>query len=305
MVTIILPMLLLVFIALDDSSEQDALTTNTAADIMITDALYLAMEYGGNWIDYIVAEYILNGFNYEEMSKSNFREIKERIENESIEDILGENYKMFAEIKEHFYAIYGGIAQIEEREYTYKNEEGEKITETFLEIESKIYHPYPAGIDYTHYNDYGADRSFGGERSHQGNDMMAQRGTPIIAVASGYIEHIGWNTLGGQIIGIRDEHNRYWYYAHMEKYESGMKKGKTIEAGDIIGYVGDTGYGPPGTKGKFGTHLHIQLGIMFPNEKEMIYINPYGIIKFSEMNKIDLREDEEDENREDDSIELY
>lgn len=290
-------MLFITLISTDASSEEeDALIIYTASEDMIFDALMVELDYGDNWIDYLIAEYVLNGFNQQEIAKSNFSEIRYRLSNEeSLRDILEDNYKGFLEIREHFYSIYKGLAKIEEVSYTYKDKEGELVEKTRLEMKSNIYHPFPEGHDYSHYNDFGSDRSFGGERSHQGNDIMADKGTPIIAVASGYIENIGWNTLGGYRIGIRDEYNRYWYYAHLQRYETGMRRGKHIEAGEIIGYVGDTGYGPPGTTGKFAPHLHIQIGVLFPGEKERVYINPYGIIKFSEINKLseDIEEEKE------------
>ena len=76
--------------------------------------------------------------------------------------------------------------------------------------------------------------------------MMGQVGTPIIAVESGYVEAIGWNPYGGWRIGIRSlDQKRYYYYAHLRKnypYQSNLSQGSYVQAGDVIGYLGRTGY---------------------------------------------------------------
>ena len=71
-------------------------------------------------------------------------------------------------------------------------------------------------------------------------------GTPIIAVESGYVEAIGWNQYGGWRIGIRSfDGKRYYYYAHLRQnypYREQLKEGDVVTAGDVIGYMGHTGY---------------------------------------------------------------
>ena len=77
-------------------------------------------------------------------------------------------------------------------------------------------------------------------------DMMGQIGTPIIAVESGYVEAIGWNQYGGWRLGIRSfDKKRYYYYAHLRKnypYHKTLQEGSYVQAGDVIGYLGRTGY---------------------------------------------------------------
>ncbi len=71
-------------------------------------------------------------------------------------------------------------------------------------------------------------------------------GTPIIAVESGYVEALGWNQYGGWRIGIRSfDRKRYYYYAHLRKdhpYAKDLQEGQVVTAGDVIGYLGITGY---------------------------------------------------------------
>jgi len=148
--------------------------------------------------------------------------------------------------------------------------------------------------EYTYYDDFGAGRSFGGDRKHLGNDIMAKKGTPLVAVMDGRIENIGWTKLGGWRIGIKDNYNRYWYYGHMKEYESGIEKGDIVSKGDVIGYVGDSGYGSKGTVGKFEPHLHMQIGIVFPGTDKWTFINPHEILKFMANSKKYLEKDKKD-----------
>jgi len=123
---------------------------------------------------------------------------------------------------------------------------------------------YPSGhcfpvskrYNYTIKHTFGAGRSFGGRRIHEGVDIFAGYGTPVLSCSYGYIELLGWNRYGGWRIGIRDANNVYYYYAHLSGYAKGVKRGMLVRPGQLVGYVGSSGYGPPGTSGKFPPHLH-------------------------------------------------
>lgn len=103
----------------------------------------------------------------------------------------------------------------------------------------KGYFPLARGFDYTHYDDFGAGRSYGYARKHLGHDMMGLVGTPIMAVESGVVEALGWNQYGGWRIGIRSfDGKRYYYYAHLRQnypYAEGLEEGSVVTAGDVIG----------------------------------------------------------------------
>ncbi len=147
---------------------------------------------------------------------------------------------------------------------------------------------------YTHYDDFGADRYYEGERRHYGNDLIARKGTPIVSMTDGEVTNMGWNELGGWRIGITDANGTYWYYAHMDGYAADIKQGDYIEVGTLVGYVGNTGYGPPGTSGQFVDHLHLQIGIeLEESPEEYLWINPYPITVWMEPNRIVLEEEEE------------
>lgn len=144
---------------------------------------------------------------------------------------------------------------------------------------------------YTSEDDFGVARTYGGDRTHEGNDLIADLGTPVVSMTDGEITRIGWIEYGGQRIGITTSKGTYFYYAHMDRYAEGMIKGKKVRAGDIIGYIGDTGYGPPGTRGKFIPHLHVQIGFkMGQFSKGYTWFNPYDIVKFLDDYRVTLVE---------------
>ena len=93
-----------------------------------------------------------------------------------------------------------------------------------------------------------------GGRSHQGIDLFAARGTPVVAVADGSLFNVGWNTLGGWRLWVRDRAGNGFYYAHLSAYAPAAREGATVTRGTVIGYVGDSGdaQGTP-------THLHFEI----------------------------------------------
>lgn len=158
----------------------------------------------------------------------------------------------------------------------------------------KAYSPIAYGYSFSHYDDFGASRSYGFKRNHLGNDLLGNVGTPIVAVESGVVETVGWNKYGGWRVGIRSfDGQRYYYYAHLRKdrpYHCDLKEGSVIEAGDIIGYLGMTGYSDKeNVNGMSVPHLHFGMQLIFDeSQKECdneIWINVYEIVKFLEHHK--------------------
>lgn len=133
---------------------------------------------------------------------------------------------------------------------------------------------------------YGADRTYGGNRVHLGTDIMDvqnQRGRlEILSITDGIVANMGWNDKGGWRIGINSPSGNYFYYAHLDSYREDLKVGQEVKSGEVLGYMGDTGYSPiPGTTGQFPVHLH--LGIMLRDiTDEEYWINPYYILKYVE-----------------------
>ena len=159
----------------------------------------------------------------------------------------------------------------------------------------KAFHPLADGFGYSHYDDFGAGRNYGYRRKHLGHDMFGATGTPIIAVESGIVEELGWNRFGGWRVGIRSFcGERYHYYAHLRKnrpfHTDLVEVGQVIKAGDVIGYMGHTGYSNTENVNNIKeTHLHYGLQLIFdPSQKEgnnQIWIDLLAITNFLEKNR--------------------
>lgn len=114
----------------------------------------------------------------------------------------------------------------------------------------------------TYEDTWGAERTYGGERTHEGCDLMAvsnERGKyKVCSMTDGVVKNIGWLEQGGWRIGIQSDLGVYYYYAHLDSYEKAFEEGERVVAGQILGRMGDSGYGKePGTKGNFAVHLHV------------------------------------------------
>lgn len=104
---------------------------------------------------------------------------------------------------------------------------------------------------------FGAPRD-AGRRSHHGVDIFAPRGTPVVAATRGYVTRVDVRDLGGKVIWLRDsERNANLYYAHLDAQE--VEEGTWVEAGDVIGRVGNTGNART-------TPPHLHFGIYFRGE---------------------------------------
>jgi murein DD-endopeptidase MepM/ murein hydrolase activator NlpD len=133
-------------------------------------------------------------------------------------------------------------------------------------------------------NNYSDNRTWtpSGEnnRKHEGVDIIADKGTPIYSAMDGEIINFGWNQFGGWRITVRVDDSTVFYYAHLSKYPDGIGKGSKIKKGQLIGFVGNTGYGPEGTEGQFVSHLHF--GIYKTDAPSWYTIDPYSYLKWWE-----------------------
>jgi murein DD-endopeptidase MepM/ murein hydrolase activator NlpD len=99
---------------------------------------------------------------------------------------------------------------------------------------------------------YNAPRD--GGRRHEALDILAPRGTFVLAADDGFIVRIGTNALGGNVVWATDGEGRFaYYYAHLDHHARGLREGQPVSRGDVIGYVGTTGNAPADTP-----HLHFQ-----------------------------------------------
>lgn len=133
-------------------------------------------------------------------------------------------------------------------------------------------------------NSWLADRTYGGKRQHEGCDIMPsinERGYfQIVSVSDGIVEKMGWLDKGGYRVGIRSDAGAYFYYAHLYEYAKNLQVGDKVKAGDVLGTMGDSGYGIEGTVGKFPVHLHF--GVYLDIDGEEQSVNPYWILKYLE-----------------------
>jgi murein DD-endopeptidase MepM/ murein hydrolase activator NlpD len=114
-----------------------------------------------------------------------------------------------------------------------------------------------------------------GGRTHRALDILAPRGTPVLAADSGRILRISENHLGGNTVYTTDPQERIvYYYAHLDAYQPGFVQGMTIARGDTLGFVGTTGNAPKDTP-----HLHFQVMRMPADGKywDGEPINPYPL----------------------------
>ena len=138
-------------------------------------------------------------------------------------------------------------------------------------------------------NTWQAERNYGGKRVHEGCDIMAAIDKsgyyPVVSITDGTVEKVGWLEKGGWRIGIRSSNGNYYYYAHLHSYAKQWIPGDSVRAGEMLGYMGDSGYGPEGTKGQFPVHLHLGIYVPLGADRETP-INPYWMLKYLENSKL-------------------
>ena len=108
---------------------------------------------------------------------------------------------------------------------------------------------------------------------HEGNDITAEKGTPILSMTAGTVEAVGWTFYSGTRVGVRGTDGKYYFYAHFSRVADGITVGTAVEPGTVLGAVGNTGYGDPGHEDEFPPHLHV--GIEGPGGWE----NPYPLVR--------------------------
>ena len=120
-------------------------------------------------------------------------------------------------------------------------------------------------------------QSRAGGRPHDAIDIMAPRGTPVIAAAEGVIEKLYFSHGGGGITAYVRSPDRRWtyYYAHLDAYAPGLREGGRLRRGDAIGTVGSTGNADPA-----GPHLHFAIHLMAADERwwQGRAVNPYPLL---------------------------
>ncbi len=234
---------------------------------------YLGAKYGGNF----------SGYKY-----SDLRSLSDRIENGEKLSAITEKMKYFPYYSEAYSAVLSGFT-------------GEYIADGEKKFGLCVFSPIASGYYYGDCDDFGNARSFGYKRKHLGHDMMGSVGTPIIAVESGYVEQSGWNMYGGWRVGIRSlDGKRYYYYAHLRKDHpyNDIYEGKYVNAGEVIGYLGMTGYSRKENVNNIQTpHLHFGMQLIFDKSQKdgngEIWIDVYQICRFLQSHRSEVYYDKE------------
>ena len=209
--------------------------------------------------------------------------------NQSPQELLGELYRYYSYYHEAYSAALGGL-----------------LGSYAIEVDGqwkpvyglKAFSPIAAGYGYSHCSDFGVKRSFGFARKHLGHDMMGALGTPVVAVEGGVVEAMGWNRYGGWRIGVRSfDSKRYYYYAHLQKdkpFAPGLQEGDIVQAGDLLGFMGRTGYSDQENVNNIETvHLHFGIQLVFDeSQKEClseIWIDVYDIVRLLASHRSSIR----------------
>lgn len=263
-----------------------------------------------NWIElisYLACKY---GNEFNKFKQKDLDEIVTRLKSgETISEIT-ENMKSY----NYYYECYSSVLEEFIGSYEIESTNSESLSSASVSTNSqnleenytipsktfeskygiKAFHPIAKGYSYNHYDDFGTSRSYGYKRLHFGNDLMGSIGTPIVATESGVVEALGWNQYGGWRIGIRSFNGkRYYYYAHLRKdhpYAEDMYEGKIVKTGDVIGYLGMTGYSTKENVNNINIpHLHFGLQLIFDESQKdgpnQIWVDMYPIVEFLNKNR--------------------
>lgn len=243
-------------------------------------------EHHINWIELLAYTATQTGAEFDEKALKILESTANKLScGEKTMEEFTKDLKYYSYYHEAYTAVLGGLVGEYEKEVT--DTEGNKQYEKVYGL--KGYFPLAKGFDYSHSDDFGVGRSYGYKRKHLGHDMMGATGTPIIAIESGTVEALGWNQYGGWRVGIRSfDKKRYYYYAHLRQnypFAEGLEEGSVVTAGDVIGYMGRTGYSTEENVNNIEiTHLHWGLQLIFDeSQKECdseIWIDVYPLTRF-------------------------
>jgi murein DD-endopeptidase MepM/ murein hydrolase activator NlpD len=130
---------------------------------------------------------------------------------------------------------------------------------------------FPVGGPHSYSDTFGAPRMFGTSYAHlhQGTDIFATSGTPLLAVERGVVFSMGSDVLGGTKLWLQGASGTKYYYAHLSAFAEGMVDGKLVAAGDVVGFVGNTG-----NAATTPAHLHFEV---HPNGGPAV--NPYPLLR--------------------------
>lgn len=249
-----------------------------------------------NWVEllaYLGARYGGDFTRYQEADMTQAAE-KLLTGGSTIEEMAAD-MEYYGYYREAYGAVLDGMVGEYEIEKPESEDSDKKVWKKFYGL--KAYSPIAKTFPYTDYDDFGVSRSYGYRRNHLGHDMMGQVGTPVVAVESGYVAVMGWNQYGGWRIGINSfDGKRYYYYAHLRQnipFAESLEEGDVVQAGDVIGYMGRTGYSTTENVNNIDTyHLHFGLQLIFDESQREgnheIWVDVYPLVRFLSQNRSEV-----------------
>lgn len=249
-----------------------------------------------NWVEllaYLGARYGGDFTRYQEADMTQAAE-KLLTGGSTIEEMTAD-MEYYGYYREAYGAVLDGMVGEYEIEKPESEDSDKKVWKKFYGL--KAYSPIAKTFPYTDYDDFGVSRSYGYRRNHLGHDMMGQVGTPIVASESGYVAVMGWNQYGGWRIGINSfDGKRYYYYAHLRRnipFAESLEEGDVVQAGDVIGYMGRTGYSTTENVNNIDTyHLHFGLQLIFDESQREgnheIWVDVYPLVRFLSQNRSEV-----------------
>lgn len=245
-----------------------------------------------DWVELLACLGTRYGGDFSRYRQSHLLDIKRQLEGgKTAYQVTGES-KYYAYYEEAYRAVLGNFVGYYQREKP-DPDNPDQILQV-AEYGLRVFHPLARGYGYSHCDDFGNSRSYGFSRRHLGHDLMASVGTPVVAVEGGVVEAMGWNRYGGWRIGIRSHDGlRYYYYAHLRKghpYHPSVQEGAAVEAGQVIGYLGMTGYSlKEDVNGMQVPHLHFGVQLVFDESQKEgnneIWIDVYRLVTLMEKNR--------------------
>ncbi len=238
-----------------------------------------------NWIELLAYTAARCGGNWSGVKTSKLDELAALLRQGQTLEELTASMKYYDYYLEAYTAVLGGMVGSYEVQVQAEGSEELRWESRYgLMAFSPIAKNYP----YSDYDDFGSSRDYGYKRKHLGHDLMGATGTPIIAVEGGVVEALGWNQYGGWRIGIRSfDGKRYYYYAHLRQnfpYNKSLREGSVVWPGDVIGYLGHTGYSANENVNNIQQpHLHFGIQLIFDESQKEgnneIWIDCYNLVR--------------------------
>jgi len=259
-------------------------TSEALEDALKYDVSSYGTEHHTDWITLLSCYAAQSGGDFSGYQRAKIEKICNALQQGDAPETVSKNEKLYRYYRRAYGAILSGMV-------------GSYTENGVHRYGLCAFSPIAKGYSYSHFDDFGKERSYGYRRPHLGHDLMGSVGTPIIAVESGYVEALGWNQYGGWRVGIRSfDGMRYYYYAHLRRNHpyADLYEGKIVNAGEVIGYLGMTGYSVKENVNNINTpHLHYGMQLIFsPEQKEgtnQIWIDLYELTRFLSRHRSEVR----------------